>query len=216
MRIKRILVGAGPTREKIDPVRFISNYSTGTFGYEIAAAAKRRGFSVTLVSGPAFLKPPAGVKFISVESSLDMRRVILAEFARSDCVIMAAAVVDWRPVYSARRKIKKAGKKTMELVENPDILAEIGARKGKKIAVGFALETENLERNALKKLKDKNLDLIVANRLKKNAGIFGKQDKMDVVMVDKFGNRNKIRGKSKKEIAGAILDRVSGFEYGKK
>lgn len=206
--IKRILVAAGPTRERIDPVRFISNYSTGTFGYAIAKEARQRGFFVTLVSGPTALKAPKGVKFISVESSLDMRRAVLSEFKKCDCVIMTAAVADWRPVYSAKRKMKKIPKKTIELVENPDILAELGAKKKNRIAVGFALETENLERNALKKLKDKNLDLIVANRLKlPGSDIFGDKA-IDVVTVDRFGNRTRIYNKSKTELAKIILGKV--------
>lgn len=208
MVIKRILVAAGPTRERIDPVRFISNYSTGTFGYEIAKEARRHKLKVTLVSGPTALKAPRGVKFISVESSLEMRRAVLAEFKKCDCVIMSAAVADWRPVYSARKKIKKSPKKTIELVENPDILAELGAKKKNRIAVGFALETENLERNALKKLKDKNLDLIVANRLKlPSANIFGDKA-IDVVTVDRFGNRARIYNKSKQELARIILGKA--------
>lgn len=205
--IKKILVAAGPTRERIDPVRFISNYSTGTFGYEIAKEAKRRGLFVTLVSGPTALSVPRGVKFIGVESSLDMRKALIAEFKKADCVIMTAAVADWRPLYSAKRKIKKSPKKTIELVENPDILAELGSKKNNKIAVGFALETENLERNALKKLKDKNLDLIVANRLGKKNNIFDDK-RIDVVAVDKFGNRTRIYNKSKRELARVILNKA--------
>jgi phosphopantothenoylcysteine decarboxylase/phosphopantothenate--cysteine ligase len=206
--IRRVLIAAGPTRERIDPVRFISNYSTGTFGYELARRAARRGLDVTLVSGPTALARPRGVRFIGVESTLDMRRAVLAAFKRCDCVIMSAAVADWRPVYAARRKIKKSPKKTIELVENPDILAELGAGKQKRIAVGFALETENLERNALKKLKDKNLDLIVANRLKgMSSNIFGDKA-IDVVIIDRFGNRTRIADKPKEALAGIILDKV--------
>ena len=205
--IKKVLVAAGPTREKIDPVRFISNYSTGTFGYEIAKEAKRRRLCVTLVSGPTALKPPGGVKFIAVESSLDMRRAVLAEFKKCDCVIMSAAVADWRPIYSARRKLKKSPKKTIELTENPDILAELGAHKKSRMAVGFALETENLEKNALKKLKDKNLDLIVANRLGKGSELFGDKA-IDVVTIDRFGNRTRIYNKSKRELARIILGKI--------
>ncbi len=205
--IKRILIAAGPTRERIDPVRFISNYSTGIFGYEIAKEAKRRSLSVTLVSGPTSLKPPSGARFISVENSGDMRRAVLAEFAKSDCVIMTAAVADWKPKYSAKRKMKREPKKIIKLVENPDILAEVGAGKKDKIVVGFALETENLERNALKKLKDKNLDLIIANRLGRNADVFG-DNAIDVVTIDRFGNKDRICGKSKRELAKIILDKV--------
>jgi phosphopantothenoylcysteine decarboxylase/phosphopantothenate--cysteine ligase len=205
--IKKILVAAGPTREKIDPVRFISNYSTGTFGYAIAREAKRRGLDVTLVSGPTALKAPDGVRFVPVESSLDMRKAVLERFKKADCVIMSAAVADWRPVYSAKKKIKKTQKKTIELVENPDILAQLGARKNGRVAVGFALETENLEKNALKKLKDKNLDLIVANRLGKDSDLFGDK-KIDVVTIDRFGNRARISGRSKQELAKIILGKA--------
>ena len=213
MKIKNILIAAGPTRERIDPVRFISNYSTGTFGYAIAKEAKRRKLSVTLVSGPTSLKAPQGVKFIPVESSLDMRKAVLAEFPKTDCMIMTAAVADWRPRYPAKRKIKKKKRRILELVENPDILAQIGARKKKRIVIGFALETENLGKTALKKLKNKNLDMIIANRLTKEANIFGDK-KLDVVTIDKFGNRTRVFNKSKEELAKIILDKALRFELG--
>ena len=208
--IKRILVTAGPTREKIDPVRYISNYSTGKIGYEIASAAKSRGLSVTLVSGPTSLAAPKGVKLISVESACDMRRAVLKFIKRSDCVIMTAAVADGRPKYSARRKMKKPGAGNIELVENPDILAEIGRLKKKRIVVGFALETENLEKNALKKLKDKNLDIIVANRLTSKKSVFGDKA-LDVVTIDRFGNRTRIFNKPKSKLAKIILDKALKF-----
>ena len=208
--IKRILITAGPTREKIDPVRYISNYSTGVFGYEIASAAKKRGLSVTLVSGPTLLTPPKGVKFVPVESAGDMRAAVLKFIKKSDCVIMTAAVADWRPKHSVRRKMKKSGARNIELIENPDILAEVGRLKKKRVVVGFALETENLEKNALKKLKDKNLDIIVANRLTSKRSVFG--DKIiDVVVIDRFGNRMKMLNKSKSKLAKIILDKALKF-----
>ena len=208
--IKRILVTAGPTREKIDPVRYISNYSTGVFGYEIARAAKSRGLSVTLVSGPTFLAPPEGVKFVPVESAAEMRRAVLKFIKRSDCVIMTAAVADWRPKYSARRKIKKCGTRSIELVENPDILAGVGRLKKKRVVVGFALETEYLEKNALKKLKEKNLDIMVANRLTSKRSVFGNKA-LDVVIIDRFGNRTRMFNKRKPKLAKIILDRALKF-----
>ena len=208
--IKRILVTAGPTREKIDPVRYISNYSTGMIGYKIANAARSRGLSVTLVSGPTLLTPPKGVKLISVESAEDMRAAVMKFIKKADCVIMTAAVADWRPRYSARRKMKKPGIRNIELVENPDILAEVGRLKKKKIAVGFALETENLEKNALKKLKDKNLDIIVANRLTPKKNVFG-DNALDVVIIDRFGNRTRIFNKRKSKLAKIILDKALKF-----
>ena len=208
--IKHILVTAGPTREKIDPVRYISNYSTGMFGYEIASAAKRRGLSVTLVSGPTLLMAPKGVKLVSVESADDMRTAVLKFIKRSDCVMMTAAVADWRPRYSARRKMKKLGARSIELVENPDILAEVGKLKKKRVTVGFALETENLENNALKKLKNKNLDIIVANRLTPKRGVFG-DNALDVVIIDRFGNRTRVFNKRKSKLAKIILDKALKF-----
>ncbi len=208
--IKRILVTAGPTREKIDPVRYISNYSTGIFGYEIASAAKSRGLSVVLVSGPTLLPAPNGIKFVSVESADEMRKAVLRFLAWSDCVVMTAAVADWRPKRSARRKIKKGGTRSIELVENPDILAEVGRLKKHRVAVGFALETENLEKNALKKMKDKNLDIIVANRLTKKRNVFGDKT-LDVVTIDRFGNRTRIFNKSKSKLAKIILDKALKF-----
>lgn len=208
--IKHILVTAGPTREKIDPVRYISNYSTGKIGYEIASAAKSRGLDVILVSGPTSLTAPKGVKLVCVESADEMRAAVLKFIKRSDCVIMTAAVADWRPKHSARRKMKKPGIRNIELVENPDILAEIGRLKKKKIAVGFALETENLEKNALKKLKDKNLDIIVGNRLTPKRSVFG-DNALDVVTIDRFGNRTRIFNKSKSKLAKIILDKALKF-----
>ena len=208
--IKRILVTAGPTREKIDPVRYISNYSTGLIGYEIARAAKSRGLSVTLVSGPTFLAAPKGVKFVSVESADDMRTAVLKFLTWSDCVIMTAAVADWRPKYSARRKMKKPGTRNIELIENPDILTEIGRLKKKRVTVGFALETENLEKNALKKLKDKNSDIIVANRLTSKRNVFGEKA-LDIVIIDRFGNRTRIFNKRKSRLAEIILDKALRF-----
>ncbi|MCX5666451.1 MAG: phosphopantothenoylcysteine decarboxylase [Candidatus Omnitrophica bacterium] len=208
--IKRILVTAGPTREKIDPVRYISNYSTGIFGYEIASAAKSRGLSVVLVSGPTLLPAPKGVKFVSVESADEMRKAVLRFLAWSDCVVMTAAVADWRPKRSAGRKIKKGGTRSIELVENPDILAEVGRLKRNRVAVGFALETENLEKNALKKMKDKNLDIIIANRLTKKRNVFGDKT-LDVVTIDRFGNRTRIFNKSKSKLAKIILDKALKF-----
>ena len=208
--IKHILVTAGPTREKIDPVRYISNYSTGLFGYEIASAAKSRGLSVTLVSGPVLLKAPEGVRLVRVESAGGMRAAVLKFLTWSDCVIMTAAVADWRPKHSSGRKIKKRGAGNIELVENPDILAEVGRLKKKRVTVGFALETENLEKNALKKLKDKNLDIIVANRLTSKGSVFGDKA-LDVVIIDRFGVLTRIFNKRKSKLAKIILDKALKF-----
>lgn len=206
-----ILIAAGPTRERIDPVRFISNYSTGTFGYELAVAALSRGARVTLVSGPTHLEPPRGAKIIKIESALDMRKAVLSELKGADYVIMSAAVSDWRPKKAATRKIKRvSGKMTLELVENPDILTEVCERKEGRVVAGFALETENLEKNALKKLLRKNADIIVANALKRRSPVFGDSN-IDIVVIDRLGNRHRVRNKPKRDMAKIILDKVLSF-----
>jgi len=207
-----VLITAGPTRERIDPVRFISNYSTGIFGYEIAKQAAGRGWRTCLVSGPTGLKPPSGVKFIEVESAEDMRRAVKKESKQAGFIIMAAAVSDWKAKRPAQRKIKRSkNATTLKLVENPDIVKELG-RKKKAILAGFALETEGLEKNAFKKLKEKNLDLIIANRLKKGSrlSIFG-DNKLDVLIIDRFGNKSSFYHKDKRALAKIILDKVLGL-----
>lgn len=206
-----ILIAAGPTREKIDPVRFISNYSTGTFGYELAAEAIRRRVRVTLVSGPTRLKPPQGAKLIGVESALEMRRAVLSELKKADYVIMAAAVSDWRLKKVPSRKIKRSsGKVTLELVENPDILSEVCVRKAGRVVAGFALETENLENNSLKKLLGKNADIIVGNYLRKGRPAFG-CGKTDILIIDRLGNKSKVRNRSKRGLSKIILDKLLSF-----
>lgn len=209
-RSAAILVTAGPTREKIDPVRFISNYSTGTFGYEIASEAARRGLRVTLVSGPTLLKAPSGVRLIPVESAEQMHGAVMREARKARCVIMAAAISDWKAVKVARSKLKKRkGPMTLELVPNRDILEELGKRKRCPL-VGFALETEDLDNNAVKKLIAKRLDLIVGNRLSRSGRIFG-DNKTDILMIDRFGNRRAYKGRTKAELAKIILDKSLGL-----
>ena len=205
--MRTILVTAGPTREKIDPVRFISNYSTGTFGYEIAGEAVRRGYNVILISGPTALKAPKGARLVRVESAEEMRREVIKESLLAGCVIMAAAVCDWKVRSPHREKIKRRGGKMMlELEENPDILAELGNTK-RGALVGFALETENLAKNAAAKLKKKNLDLVIANKLTKKPGLFG-SGLTDILVIDRFGRKEWYRRKTKKELAKIILDKA--------
>lgn len=163
---KRVLVTAGPTREELDPVRYLSNHSSGKMGYAIAAAAWRRGARVTLVSGPCQLPAPAGVDPVRVESAVQMREAVMAAAPSMDLVIKAAAVADYRPKQRADQKMKKtAGQETppVELVRNPDILAELGATERSFLLVGFAAETSDLKANAMAKLAAKNCDLLVAN-----------------------------------------------------
>jgi len=192
----RILITAGPTQEPIDPVRFVSNRSTGAMGLAIAAAARKRRHKVILIDGSIGL------------TARRMRREVLKNFTQADAVVMAAAVADYRPIKQAKQKIKK--EKTtllLKLVKNPDILAELGRKKGKKILVGFALETENLYKNALEKLKKKRLDLIVANRLSKKQNIFG-ANKTSVLIIDKNGGRKYLKGVGKQKVAEEILLKV--------
>jgi phosphopantothenoylcysteine decarboxylase / phosphopantothenate---cysteine ligase len=161
----RFLVTAGPTREALDPVRYLSNHSSGKMGYAIAQAASNAGAEVVLISGPTNLTPPSGVNTVNVTSAEEMMEAVMSFFPQSDVIIKAAAVADYRPAAASEQKIKKGGDMTLTLVKNQDILAELGRRKEGKYLAGFAAETEEMRANALAKLKNKNLDLIVANDL---------------------------------------------------
>lgn len=207
----RLLITAGPTRERIDPVRFISNYSTGTFGFEIAKEAKKRGWPVILISGPTCLKPPVGIKLIRVESAAEMLKAVKREIKKCDCLIMAAAVSDWRMKGPSKNKIKrKTGKIVLELTANPDILFEAKKTKKGAMTIGFALETEMLEENALKKLRGKRLDFIVANKLSAKKKVFG-DTQSDILIMDKFGNKKYFRRRKKRGLAKIVLDKVANF-----
>jgi phosphopantothenoylcysteine decarboxylase/phosphopantothenate--cysteine ligase len=207
-----IVITAGPTREKIDPVRFISNYSTGMFGYEIAKEAARRGCKVTLVSGPTCLESPAGIRTVRVESAAEMEQAVRQALKGACCLIMAAAVSDWRVKRVSDRKLKRgSGRATLQLVENQDILAAIGRerRKGLFLA-GFALETEAAEKNALKKMRAKRLDMIVANAVGAKISPFG-DNKINIMILDRLGGKAIVRGATKRQAAKIILDKAFGF-----
>jgi len=205
---KKILITAGPTQEKIDAVRFISNRSSGKMGYSLAEEALLRGGDVTLVSGPTFLLPPAKAKVINVTSALEMREEVLENSKDADIIIMCAAVADYRPSKSFSSKLKKKHEKiNIELVRNPDILKELGKRKGKKLVIGFAAETENFVKNAKEKLEEKNLDLIVVNDVSgRNIGFAS--DWNQVILVDKKGGIEKTGVLSKREISRIIFDKI--------
>lgn len=213
-----ILVTAGPTVEPIDPVRFISNRSSGKMGYAIARAAKRRGAVVTLVSGPTALRPPYGVTFHPVRTAEEMKQAVMDRFYGCDVIIMAAAVADYRPRKLAEQKIKKgADTLSLDLVRNPDILAELGKLKKESpcILVGFAAETEDMLLNARKKLKAKNLDLIVANDVSRSDAGF-ETDTNIVKMIFPDGRIEESQLMSKDEVADLILERArSLFEKAK-
>lgn len=206
---KNILVTAGPTKENIDPVRFISNNSSGKMGYAVAKAAALRGANVTLVSGPVNINAPKGVKVISITSAEEMHKMVLSEAASSDVVVKAAAVADYRPAKVSGEKIKKGGDMKIELIQNPDILKELGNDKPcDKILVGFCMETNDLLKNAEKKLKEKNLDLICANNLfDENAGFAG--DNNTITMLFKNGDKKEIPNMSKFDVANLILDEIA-------
>ncbi len=206
----KILITTGPTREFIDPVRFISNRSTGTIGFCIAKAAKAKKYKVILISGPTHLEPPAGVKFIPVETAEQMKRAVLKNLHSCDCVFMTAAVCDFRPARFSKSKIKKpkyaSGTKkiTLELKQNSDILEAISKGRKKQKIIGFALETEDLIKNATKKLKDKKLDFIVANKVSKSKNPFGER-KTDAVIIGKKGIFKELKGVLKAELAKVLL-----------
>ncbi len=203
-----VLVTAGPTEESIDPVRFITNHSSGKMGFALALAARRRGAETVLVSGPTSLPRPSGMKYISVRSASEMREAVLEHMSRASILFMAAAVADYRAKNAVPAKIKKAdAAMNLELVRNPDILQEAGQRKGHCFLVGFAAETGDLLKNARAKLEKKNLDLIVANDVTlPGAGFAG--DTNIVKLLDRSGKIEELPLMSKEELADKILDRV--------
>lgn len=208
---ERVLVTAGPNREPIDPVRYLSNRSTGKMGFAIAAAAWRRGATVDLVAGPTTLVTPTGVNRIDVETADQMHHAVRAALDAATIVIMTAAVADYRPAQAAQQKIKKgSGGLTLELVRTVDILADIAPRKGKRIVVGFAAETENVLPNAARKLAAKGLDLIVANDVTGAETGFA-VDTNAVTILGANGLRDAVPLMSKAEVADRVLDRVAGL-----
>ena len=205
---KKILVTAGPTREKIDPVRFITNYSTGKMGYAIAQEAAQMGADVTLISGPTLLPDPENVAVTRVESADEMYHAVMELYSGTDIVIKTAAVADYVPKVIGTHKTKKQdGNVSIELERTKDILKELGQKKGHQLLVGFAAETENVEAYAQKKLQDKNLDMIVANNiLDPNAG-FG-TDTNIVTIYKKHGQPISLPILSKKEVAIKLLEEI--------
>lgn len=202
------LITAGPTCEDIDPVRYITNRSSGKMGYALAEAAAARGAEVTLISGPTTLPPPVGVKLIPVRSAHQMREKVLEELEGSKVVIKAAAVTDFRPSSPSSRKIKKdAPLKALELELTEDILAEIGQQKGKRLVVGFAAESEGVVAYALKKLKEKKLDLIIANDISLPGSGFG-SDTNKVTIISTDGKETSLPQLPKREVAERILDKI--------
>lgn len=204
---KRVLVTAGPTVEAIDPVRFISNHSTGSMGYAIARVAAQRGALVTLVSGPCSLECPAFVTRINVTSAADMFNEVVKHAGQSDIIIKAAAVADYTPVTIADEKIKKkTGDLSIELKRTADILKYLGENKREGFLCGFSMETENLLENSRKKLIDKNADMIIANNLKMEGAGFGTGTNI-VTIITKDGYKEPGR-MDKEDVAVCILDEI--------
>ncbi len=202
----RFLITAGPTREHFDPVRYISNRSSGKMGYALAAAARAVSDQVVLVSGPTGLTPPAGVELVPVTTAQEMAEAVWSRFAASDVVIMCAAVCDWRPKQVSATKLKKeraTGTMTVELERTPDILAELGRRRKGQVLVGFAAETDDLEANAREKLQRKQLDLIVANDVRAFEA-----DHSAVTLLRRDGGRDALPMLPKSEVAVAIVEQV--------
>ncbi len=205
---KTVLVTAGGTREPIDPVRYIGNHSSGKMGYAVAGAAIEAGARVILVSGPVSLEPPPGAEVVPVGSASEMYQAVMEHFPACDVVIKAAAVADYRPEQSSEHKIKKSGGDlVLKLVQNPDILKELGKIKGDKLLVGFAAETRDLLDNAAEKLQRKNLDMLIANDVTKPGAGFGSDTNL-VAILYPDGGKEILPLLGKSEVAREIISRI--------
>ena len=209
---ERLLITAGPSREPLDPVRYLSNRSSGKMGYALARAAVRRGAEVVLVSGPTALECPSGVRIIQVTTAAEMHAAVIREFATASVVVMAAAVTDYRPVVIADQKIKRGkGAIELSLEPNPDIIKDLGSNKNGKVLIGFAAETQDLTANAAKKLREKNLDMIVANNVTEAGSGFG-GDTNVATILDRKGLTQSLPLMSKDELADRIYDHFIEFK----
>jgi phosphopantothenoylcysteine decarboxylase/phosphopantothenate--cysteine ligase len=207
LKQKKVLVTAGATQELIDPVRYISNPSSGKMGYSVARSAEHRGAEVTLISGPTHLEPPVNIEMIQIRSAEEMAQAVLDNAEHYDIIIKTAAVSDYRPLATKSQKIKKTQKKlTLELAKTVDILKELGQRKTNQVLVGFAAETEELDKNANKKLTEKNLDIIAGNII----GVPGSGFQCDtnkVTLYYRDGSREELAIMGKEDLAHILLDR---------
>lgn len=214
MRLKKFLLNflitAGPTQEPIDPVRYISNYSSGKMGYALARAARKKGHRVFLISGPTALSKPKGVKTIDVVTAGEMYLAVMRNYRKADVIIKVAAVADYRPQNAAKEKIKKTKKNlNLKLVRTPDILKELGKKKRKdQVLVGFAAETGGGFKNAFKKLKEKNCDWIIFNQVGRKGAGFG-SDFNKVTLLARNGIRFGLKKGRKTTLASKIIDIIS-------
>lgn len=201
-----VLITAGPTREKIDPVRYLTNRSSGRMGYALAEAALRRGARVLLVSGPTSITPPGAAEIIRVESTEEMRDAVLSHLPQSSVVIKTAAVADYRPKSAAGQKIKRKGPMTLELEATPDILKEVSQKKKAQLVVGFAAETENVLENARQKLVSKNLDAVVVNDVsREGVGFDSDRNAVTIITHDEV---IEVLETTKWEVAQRVLDQI--------
>ena len=205
---KKVLISAGPTIAPIDPVRFITNRSTGKMGYNLAQEAKDRGAEVVLVSGPTTLESPKGVKLININTNEEMKNAILEHFDTSDIVIKSAAVADYKPKEYSSQKIKKGdGDLNLVFTRDNDILKLLGEKKTHQLLVGFAAESNDIIENAKKKLENKNLDFIIANDITSSETGFGSEDNK-VIIISRTGEEKELDKMSKREVASNIFDTV--------
>src|SRR5438445_10424146 len=204
---ERLLITAGPTREPIDPVRYISNRSSGKMGYGLVAAALRRGAQVTLISGPTQLTPPPGAVFVPVQTAEDMREAVLQHLGAATVVIKAAAVADYRAKHAAAAKIKGKRDLTLELTPNPDILAEVAGRRTGAFIVGFAAETHDVAANARAKLESKGIDMLIANDVSQQ-GIGFDADENEVLLLDSWRGTRALPRMPKTDAANMILSHI--------
>ena len=212
----RIVIDAGPTYEDIDPVRFLGNRSSGKMGFAIAEAAVQAGAEVTLVAGPVSLPTPAGVaRRVDVRSALQMRDAVMRSIEGADIFIATAAVADWRVAGYSSRKIKKSasGAPVLELVENPDILAEVAARDPRPFVVGFAAETDHVTEHAREKLERKKLDMLAANHVDENTGIGADDNALELIWP---GGSETLPRASKTELAKTLLARIATHYHARK
>jgi phosphopantothenoylcysteine decarboxylase/phosphopantothenate--cysteine ligase len=214
LKKERILITAGPTEEAIDPVRFLTNPSSGKMGYAIARAAAQRGAKVTLISGPTNCDPLLQGTLVRVRSAEEMRGAVMKSFQECTAVVMAAAVSDFRPLRRSKQKVKKQDASlTLKLEATPDILLELGRKKGRKVLIGFAAETQSLVKNAREKLKKKNLDLIVANDVSRKEIGF-QSDSNQVKLIDADGNVSELPLLPKSVLAHRVLDQIRVLRKG--
>lgn len=211
----KLLITAGPTREMLDPVRFLSNLSTGYMGYTLAKEAAKKKHRVTLISGPTSLEPPRQTRFIPIVGAQELKKACEKEFPKHDALIMTAAVCDFTPAFKSVQKIRRIKTQQILFNQTPDIVAGLGKKKKDRVVIGFCLETENWLKNAHQKIKKKNLDGIVANYYSQSHTPFGNR-KLNTVFMHENGTMLSLKNQSKKQIALKLLKWVAEIREDKR